>query len=119
MDEKEVLDINSLKSSGYDEIYCKDIEEYESEDIRFIEFNKKFSNKNNFLIARCYDSNSCLIKMFKNRDKVTCQRYVIDKSIEDKRDYFSIDSDYFTIHRTQYLFAEYAKHKIFYLSLKK
>ena len=118
-EEEETLNISNLKKNGYDEISCKDIEEYENEDARFIEFNKNFLVKNDFLVARCYDDDNCLIRMFKNKDKITCQRYVIDKSEEDKRDYFSIDSDYFTVHRTQYLFAEYDKHKVFYLSLKK
>ena len=117
--DEEVLDVNSLKDSGYREIYCKDIEEYENKETRFIEFNKKLLDRKDFLVARCFDNNNCFISMFKNKDKVICQRYIIDKSVEDKRDYFSIDAEYFTIHRTQYLSAEYDKHKVFYLDLNK
>ena len=69
-DKEEVLYINSLKDSGYTEITCKDIDEYENQDTRFTEFNKKLLDKKSFLIARCFDENSCLITMSINKDKV-------------------------------------------------
>ncbi len=116
-DKEEVLDINSLKDSGYTEILCKDIDEYENQDTRFIEFNKKFLNKKSFLVARCFDENNCLITMSIDKDKVICQRYFVDKSEEDKRDYLNGSYKEYVVHRIHYLSVEYDNHSVLYLSV--
>ena len=117
--EEEILDINSLKDSGYTEITCKDIDEYENQDTRFIEFNKKLLNKKSFLVARCFDEDSCLITMSIDKDKVICQRYFVDKSSEDKRDYLNGSYNEYVIHRVHYLSVEYDSHRVLYLSVNK
>ena len=116
-DKEEVLDINSLKDSGYTEITCKDIDEYENQDTRFIEFNKKLLDKKSFLIARCFDENNCLITMSIDKDKVICQRYFVDKSEEDKRDYLNGSYKEYVVHRIHYLSVEYENHSVLYLSV--
>lgn len=117
--EDDTLDINYLKDSGYAEISCKDIDEYESQDIRFIEFNKKLLNKKSFLIARCFDEDSCLITMSINKDKVICQRYFVDKTSEDKRDYLNGSYKDNEINRVHYLSVEYDSHRVLYLPVNK
>ena len=117
--EEETLDINHLKDSGYTEITCKDIDEYENQDTRFIEFNKKLLNKKSFLIARCFNEDSCLVTMSIDKDKVICQRYFVDKSEEDKRDYLNGSYKEHVIHRVQYLSVEYDNHRVLYLSIDK
>ena len=118
-DKEEVLDINSLKGSGYTEVICKDIDEYENQDTRFIEFNKKLLNKKSFLVARCFDENSCLITMSINKDKIVCQRYFVDKTEEDKRDYLNGSYNEYIIHKLHYLSLEYDSHSVLYLTVDK
>ena len=117
--EHDILDISSLKDSGYTEIICEDIDEYESQDTRFIEFNKKFLNKSSFLVARCFDKDKCLITMSIEKDKVICQRYFVDKSGEDKRDYLNGNYKENLIHKINYLSVEYDNHRVLYLTVDK
>ena len=100
---QDLLDIEHLKNSGYIETTCSSIESYQTETSSFIEVNRKFDNKKTYLVARCFDKDSCLISIKLETNKIVCQRYILSLEEEYKND--SMDSNYkeFTDHRVLYL----------------
>ena len=101
--EKEVLSIDVLKQNGYKEVSCKSIESYQDSNNSYIEINEKLQNKKSYILARCFDKESCLLNLTFDKDKIICQRYVIDKATEDKRDYLNDEYKEFLNHRVFYL----------------
>jgi hypothetical protein len=102
-DNQDLLDIEQLKNNGYIETTCSSIESYKTEFSSFIEVNKKLSHRKSYLIARCFDKDSCLINIKIETDKIVCQRYIISLEEEDKRDYMNSNYKEFFDHRVLYL----------------
>tara|TARA_Y100000589_G_scaffold291528_1_gene295087 strand:+ start:177 stop:548 length:372 start_codon:yes stop_codon:yes gene_type:complete len=101
------LNIEYLKDNGYKEITCKTVESYQTNDSSFIEINKKFKKDNDFIVARCFDKDSCLLNLNVRSSKIVCQRYIITKENQDKRDYIHSDYREFVDHRVLYLTVNY------------
>ena len=104
-DNQETLDIEYLKENGYEEITCSYVESYRTNESSFIEVSKKLFNKETYILARCFDKDSCLLNINFKSNKIVCQRYILSKESEDKRDY--IHNDY----------KEYVDHRVLYLSI--
>ena len=104
-DNQEILDIKYLKENGYEEITCSYVESYQTNESSFIEVSKKLFNKETYILARCFDKDSCLLNIKLKSDKIVCQRYIISKETEDKRDYMHND------------YKEYVDHRVLYLSI--
>lgn len=103
------LNIEYLKDNGYKEITCKTVESYQTNDSSFIEINKKLKKNNDFILARCFDKDSCLLNLNVKSNKIVCQRYIISRENQDKRDYLHSDHREFVDHRVLYLTVEYNK----------
>lgn len=112
-DNQDYLDIEHLKNSGYVEITCSSIESYQTESSSFIEVNKKFSHKKTYLIARCFDKDSCLVNINLETNKIVCQRYIVSLEEEDKRDYMNNNYKEFADHRVLYLSVDSKNSKEF------
>ena len=104
-DNQEILDIKYLKENGYEEITCSYVESYQTNESSFIEVSKKLFNKETYILARCFDKDSCLLNIKLKSDKIVCQRYIVSKETEDKRDYMHND------------YKEYVDHRVLYLSI--
>ena len=102
-DNQEILDIEFLKENGYKEITCSSIESYKTKDSSFIEVNKKLPATESYLLARCFDKDSCLLNINLKSNKIVCQRYIVSREDEDKRDYIHSDYKEFVDHRVLYL----------------
>ena len=103
---KEVLDINYLKKSGYEEVTCRSVESYQTQDSSFIEINKKLIKRKSYLLARCFDKDSCLLNINLQSDKIVCQRYIISVEEEYKKGYAYNDFKEFADHRVLYLLVD-------------
>ena len=101
-EENEALNINYLKENGYKEITCNTVERYQTQESEFVEVNKKFSKTKTYLIARCFDKDSCLLNIKLNSNKIVCQRYILSKE-GYKKDYSRNDFKEFVDHRVLYL----------------
>tara|TARA_B100000212_G_C27289325_1_gene496565 strand:+ start:521 stop:919 length:399 start_codon:yes stop_codon:yes gene_type:complete len=101
-EEKETLNVNYLKENGYKEITCNVVERYQTQESEFIEVNKKFDERKTYLIARCFDKDSCLLNINLNSNKIVCQRYIFSKE-DYKKDYSRNDFKEFVDHRVLYL----------------
>ena len=108
-DNKEVLDIEFLKDNGYKEITCQTVESYQTKESSFIEISRKFDEDKDFIIARCFDKDSCLLNLNFSSRKIVCQRYIISRANQDKRDYLHSDYREFVEHRVLYLSVDYKK----------
>ena len=106
-DNEEVLDIEFLKENGYKEITCQTVESYQTEESSFIEVNRKFDEHKDFILARCFDKDSCLLNLNFSSRKIVCQRYIISRENQDKRDYLHSDYREFVDHRVLYLSVDY------------
>ena len=106
---EEVLDIEFLKDNGYKEITCQTVESYQTEESSFIEVNRKFDEHKDFILARCFDKDSCLLNLNFSSRKIVCQRYIISQENQDKRDYMHSDYREFVDHRVLYLSVDYKK----------
>ncbi len=106
-DDQEALDVDYLKDNGYKEITCSKVESYQTQDSSFIEINKKLTTKKTYLLARCFDKDSCLLNINFQSDKIVCQRYIVSRENEYKRDYTYSD------------FKEFVDHRVLYLSVDK
>lgn len=102
-DNQNDLDIEYLKDNGYKEITCSSVESYQTEESSFIEVNKKLPNAETYLLARCFDKDSCLLNINLKSNKIVCQRYIVSREDEDKRDYMHSDYKEFVDHRVLYL----------------
>ena len=99
----EILDISYLKDNGYKEITCNSIERYQTEETNFVEVNKKLLNKKSFILARCFDKDSCLININFKKTKIVCQRYIVSRDKKYTVDYSHSDFKEFVDHRVLYL----------------
>ena len=106
-DNEEVLDIEFLKDNGYKEITCRTVESYQSEESSFIEVNRKFDENKDFILARCFDKDSCLLNLNFSSRKIVCQRYIISRENQDKGDYLHSDYREYVDHRVLYLSVDY------------
>ena len=106
-DNEEVLDIEFLKDNGYKEITCQTVESYQTDESSFIEINRKFDEDKDFILARCFDKDSCLLNLNFSSSKIVCQRYIISRENQDKRDYLHSDYREFVDHRVLYLSVDY------------
>ena len=95
-------DISILKSTGYIEITCNDIERYNSSEFSFIEINKTLLHSKDFVLARCFESNRCFFDMNYDKNKITCQRYFASKNSNIKIDYLDNMHKEFLSHRVLY-----------------
>jgi len=102
---QEILDISYLKDNGYEEITCNLIERYQTEETNFVEVNKKLLSEKSFILARCFDKDSCLININFEKIKIVCQRYIISRDKNHTVDYSHSD------------FKEFADHRVLYLSV--
>lgn len=112
-DNQEALDIDYLKDNGYKEITCSTVESYQTQDSNFIEINRKFSVRKTYLLARCFDKDSCLLNINLKSDKIVCQRYIMSREEEYKRDYTHSDFKEFVDHRVLYLSVDEQDEKEF------
>ena len=103
------LDIEFLKDNGYKEVTCQTIESYQTDESSFIEINRKFDQNKDFILARCFDKDSCLLNLNFSSRKIVCQRYIISRENQDKRDYTHKDYREFVDHRVLYLSVDYRK----------
>ena len=103
------LDIEFLKDNGYKEVTCQTIESYQTDESSFIEINRKFDQNKDFILARCFDKDSCLLNLNFSSRKIVCQRYIISRENQDKRDYTHSDYREFVDHRVLYLSVDYRK----------
>jgi hypothetical protein len=103
------LDIEFLKDNGYKEVTCQTIESYQTDESSFIEINRKFDQNKDFILARCFDKDSCLLSLNFSSRKIVCQRYIISRENQDKRDYTHNDYREFVDHRVLYLSVDYRK----------
>tara|TARA_B100000886_G_C20350034_1_gene460455 strand:- start:274 stop:678 length:405 start_codon:yes stop_codon:yes gene_type:complete len=101
------INIDFLKNNGYKEATCQTVESYQTEKNSFIEINKRFDKEKDFILARCFDKDSCLLNLKFKRKKIVCQRYIISRENQDKRDYLHSDYKEFVDHRVLYLYVEY------------
>ena len=101
--DQEVLDIEYLKENGYKEITCSTVESYQTQDSSFVEINKKLYERRSYLLARCFDKDSCLLNINLKSDKIVCQRYIVSLEEKYKRDYVHSDFKEFVDHRVLYL----------------
>lgn len=101
-EEKETLNLSYLKENGYKEITCNVVERYQTQESEFVEVNKKFDERKTYLIARCFDKDSCLLNISLNSNKIVCQRYILSKE-DYKKDYSRNDFKEFVDHRVLYL----------------
>ena len=102
-DNQEILDISFLKENGYKEITCNSVVKYNIQESRFVEINKKLAESKTYLLARCFDKDSCLININVQKNKIVCQRYIVSREDEYKRDYIKSDFKEFVDHRVLYL----------------
>ena len=100
---EEEISINALKNSGYKEANCKKVESFETVSASFIEVNEVLNITASFLIARCFSKQQCAIKFAIDKNRVTCQRYIVGKEWEDKRDYLDNRYKEFVDHEVLYL----------------
>ena len=98
------ISFKSLKRSGYKEAKCKDIESFDSGEESLIELNKVLKDRESFVLARCFNEKNCVLSLVINKNRLTCQRYIVEKGLEDKRDYFDNND-----------FKEFDDHKVLYL----
>ena len=103
------INIKYLKDNGYKEITCQTVESYQTEESSFIEINRKFDANKDFILARCFDKDSCLLNLNFSSKKIVCQRYIISRENQDKRDYLHNDYREFVDHRVLYLSVDYKK----------
>ena len=94
--------IDDLKKSGYVEITCNDIERYKNNGFNYIEINRDLEYKRDFILARCFEDNSCFFDMNYNKQKITCQRYFISDNIDYKIKYLDNSHKEFLSHRVLY-----------------
>ena len=97
------INIDFLKKNGYKEITCQTVESYQTEESSFIEINRKLDYNKNFILARCFYKDSCLLNLNIDSRKIVCQRYIISRDNQDKRDYLHSDYREFVDHRVLYL----------------
>lgn len=98
----ENLNYTQLKLEGYIEVDCNTFDSYSKDNKSYIEFNKYFDDRYTFLIARCFDTTSCIFNINKE-DKITCQRYSYNNISGDKRDYLNKKYREFENHHVLYL----------------
>ena len=103
---KEVLDIDYLKKSGYEEVTCRSVESYQAQETNFIEINKKLSKRETYLLARCFDKDNCLLNINLQSDKIVCQRYIVSIEEEYKKDYEYNDFKEFADHLVLYILVD-------------
>ena len=100
----ENIDISLLKNNGYIETSCNKVERYEENNLRFIEVNKPLESKRDFILARCFNNNSCIFDVMYDREKITCQRYILDfkKERQYLESFSNIEYREFLDHRVLY-----------------
>ena len=101
-----LMSIERLKDDGYTEVFCDSINRKTKDSERFIEINKVFLEEKSFILARCFDNNSCIFDLHVKQKKVVCQRYFIDLYKDSKSNY--VDT----------YFKEFVDHRVLYLSTK-
>ena len=106
-DNEEDLDVDILKDNGYKEVVCQTVESYETEESSFIELSRKFDEDRDFILARCFGGDNCLFNLNFSSSKIVCQRYIISREDQDKRDYLHSDYREFVEHRVLYLPVDY------------
>ena len=97
------INIDFLKKNGYKEVTCQTVESYETKENSFIEINMKLNYNKDFILARCFHKDSCLLNLNFRSKKIVCQRYIISRLNQDKRDYLHSDYKEFIDHRVLYL----------------
>ena len=112
-DNQEALDVEYLKDNGYKEITCSTVESYQTQYSSFIEINKKLDKRKTYLLARCFDKDSCLLNINLQSDKIVCQRYITGKDKEYKSNYMYSDFKEFVDHRVLYLSVDEQDEKEF------
>lgn len=100
--ENESLNIQTLESSGYKETKCNNVISYTQGSESVIEVNSKLPSEKSFLLARCFSKDTCFMYVSVDTDSILCQRYIIDLSNQDKRDYLHSSYKEFDDHSVYY-----------------
>jgi|11_taG_2_1085331.scaffolds.fasta_scaffold25226_2 hypothetical protein len=106
-DNEKVLDIIYLKESGYKEVTCDEVTRYKNKSSTVVEVNKNLHELKSYLVARCFDKDSCLLNLEIKRKKIVCQRYISSIVKDYKGDYVFKE------------FKEFIDHRVLYISVDK
>ncbi len=101
----ENIRVDLLKSDGYIETSCTEVKRYDEENLRFLEINKDLSVEKDFILARCFNNNSCIFDVKYEEKTITCQRYILNKQERN----FSLNIEH----------KEYLDHRVLYFLLTK
>jgi len=100
--EEKVLDMNSLEEAGYKKSNCDHTISYEQEELSIIETSVVLNKRESFILARCFNKSECLLSAILDEKEIICQRYIVEKKSEDKREY---------LHD---IYKEYDNHEVLY-----
>ena len=104
---EEEINIKLLKSNGYVETSCNKVNRYELNDSSFIEINKGLEGNKNFVLARCFNDKSCIFNIEYETEKITCQRYIVNKKNQYSNGFLNVEHREYLEHRVLYfLFNE-------------
>lgn len=100
------IDIDFLKKEGYRKAECRTIERVENYSYSIIDLVESLKIKDkDIILARCYDYNKCTFvsKFIKSDINIICQRYIIKKFHNTKKDIHDTNKKVLDDHTVLYL----------------